>query len=109
MINEILYRAGTGYPENTGLEFIELHNPTGAAVDVSNWAFTSGTDYTFPAGTIIPAGGYVVVASNPALVQSAYGISGVFGPWAAGSFARRTAEKKSRSPSQAQVSGSLRK
>ena len=58
VINEILYRPGSGFPENTALEFIELHNPTAATVDVSDWAITSGTSFTIPAGTAIPAGGY---------------------------------------------------
>src|SRR6187200_2868526 len=93
VINEIMYRPGAGVPENTGLEFIELHNPSAAAVEMSNWAITSGTSFTFPVGTIIPAGGYVVVAGNPALVQSTYGISGVFGPWAAGSTLANGGEK----------------
>ena len=41
IVNEIMYRPGTGFPENTGLEFIELHNPTAAPVDVSGWAVRS--------------------------------------------------------------------
>ena len=93
VINEIMYRPGTTYPENTGLEFLELHNTDAAAVDISGWALTSGTAFTFPAATSIPAGGFLVVAANPTLVQNAYGISGVFGPWAAGSSLSNSGEK----------------
>ncbi len=84
VINEILYRPGTGYPENTGLEFIELHNPTGDAIDVGGWALTNGVPYTIPAATVIAPGGFLVIAADPAQVQALYGIAGVLGPWAAG-------------------------
>ena len=93
VINEIFYRPGTAFPENTGLEFIELHNPTNTAVEIGGWAITSGTSYTFPANTTLPAGGYLVVAANPTLVQNSYGISGVLGPWASGSTLANGGEK----------------
>lgn len=93
IVNEFLYRPGAGYPENTGLEFIELHNTTAAAVDVSGWALTSGVPYTIPPATTIAAGGFLVIASNPALVQGAYGITGVLGPWTAGSSLSGKGEK----------------
>lgn len=95
VINEIMYRPTptTVYPENTGLEYIELHNPTAAAVDVSGWAITSGTSFTFSPGVTIPAGGYRVVAANPSLLESAFGISGVLGPWGAGSTLANGGEK----------------
>ena len=93
VVNEIMYRPGSAFPENVGLEFIELHNTTALAVDVGGWALTSGVDFTFPAGASIPAGGYVVVASNAGLVQSTYGISGVFGPWVAGTSLSNSGEK----------------
>lgn len=85
VINEILYRPGTGYPENTDLEFIEIHNPDTAAVDMSGWGITTGADYTFPSGTSIPAGGYLIVSPNPSALQAATGLSGVLGPWKTGS------------------------
>ena len=84
VINEIMYRPGTGYPENTGLEFIEIHNPDSEDVDLSGWAITTGADFTFPSGTILPAGGFASSASDPTALQSVAGIGGVFGPWASG-------------------------
>ena len=93
VINEIMYRPGTGYPENTAREFIELHNVTDSAVDVGGWALTSGAGYTLPAGTIIAARGFLVIAADPAQVQSAYGISGVLGPWTAGAALSNNGEK----------------
>src|SRR6476469_5074163 len=65
VLNEIMYRPGIGYPEPTALEFIELYNPSTQAVDVSGWALTSGVSFTFPAGTAIPAGSYVVIGADP--------------------------------------------
>ena len=97
VINEIMYRPGTTTPtftgENAAREFIELHNPAAAAVDISGWALTSGVGYTFPAATAIPGGGFVVIASDPAAVQTLYGISGVFGPWTAGATLSNSGEK----------------
>lgn len=81
VINEIMYRPGTTFPEDTRREFIELHNTDVAAVNIAGWAFTSGISYTFPAGTMIPAGGFVLVSANPNEAQLAYGRADFFGPW----------------------------
>jgi hypothetical protein len=80
LINEIMYRPGSTYPENTALEFIEIYNPDTAAVDISGWAITTGADYVFPASTSIAAGGYLVIAANPTTL----GVAGALGPWEAG-------------------------
>jgi hypothetical protein len=84
VINEIMFRPATGYPENPALEFVEIHNPGAFAVNVSGWAFTQGIDYTLPAGTSIPAGGYLVVAADPVLLQAAHpSLTNLRGPWPA--------------------------
>lgn len=63
VINEIFYHA----IEPSEEQWVELHNRSGAPVDISLWKFTDGMSYQFPAGTApIPAGGYVVVSWNPA-------------------------------------------
>ena len=46
-------------------EFIELHNTGDTAVSLEDWEFTKGVRFTFPAGAIIEAGGFLVVAKNP--------------------------------------------
>jgi hypothetical protein len=87
VINEIMFRPGTGYPENTNLEFIEIHNPDTTAVDLSGWAITSGADYTFASGTTLPAGGFIVVAANPTTLKAASASAAaatVVGPWKTG-------------------------
>lgn len=44
-------------------EFIELHNTSGAAVDIAGWRLfqTSGIVHTFAAPTVIPAGGFLTL------------------------------------------------
>ena len=88
VINEIMYRPGTGYPENEALQFIEIHNPDAAAVNIGGWALTKGVDYIFPAGTTIAAGGFIVVAANPVTL----GMAGALGPWQAGDTLSDTGE-----------------
>ena len=108
VINEINYRPGTGYPENTALEFIEILNPDAAAVDVSGWQFTSGVSFTIPNGTILPAGGFLVVAANPIALQAAQpGLTGVFGPWAPGGGLSNKGEKITLSRPDALLPGAL--
>ncbi len=79
-VNEINYNPA----RNTQLsEFIELYNPTAAAVDLSNWRLAKGLDYIFPSGASIPAGGYLVIAGNPVTIQALYGVTAL-GPWTGG-------------------------
>lgn len=61
-------------------EWIELYNQMAVNVDISGWKMANGIDYTFPSGTVIPRGGYLVVAKNPANPDLS-GVSGVKGPF----------------------------
>jgi hypothetical protein len=80
VINEIHYNPA----DNTVLEeFIELYNPTGAPLDVSQWELSGAVDYTFPPATVIPGHGFLVVAQEPATIQARYGVSAL-GPWGGG-------------------------
>ena len=66
-------------------EFIEFHNPTEAAIDLSGWRINSGVDFTFPAGAVIPAGGFRVVAESPSAFGLAFPLAGpADGPWTGG-------------------------
>ena len=49
-------------------EWIELFNQMGIKVDVSGWKI-EGVGYTFPKGTIINPGAYLVVAKTPGVGQ----------------------------------------
>jgi hypothetical protein len=94
VINEIMYNS-----VDDNEEYIELFNPTGTAASLSEpnsgWRLAGGVDYTFPVGTVLPAGGrlvivgfdpYVETAKRDALV-AAYKVAvltpgvNVFGPW----------------------------
>lgn len=61
VINEIMYNPISG---DSSEEFVELHNHTDRAVDVSGWRLTDGIDYRFPTNSTLPAGGYFVVARD---------------------------------------------
>jgi hypothetical protein len=77
VINEIFYKAPNDLPE----QWLELYNRTNAPVDVSGWELSEGVDYSFAAGTSIPAGGYLVVAWDPAAFTTRHpGVTAV-GPW----------------------------
>ena len=62
------------------VEFVELFNAGPAPVDLGGWSFTEGVAYTFPAGSSIPAGGYLVVGESPAALLAKFGVT-AFGPW----------------------------
>ncbi len=61
VINEIFYNPPSGDSDD---EFVELFNRSAAPVNLAGWNFTSGIDFKFPAGTSIPAGGYLVLGRN---------------------------------------------
>jgi len=49
------------------LEFIEIHNPTGATVSLTDWRIRGGIDFDFAAGTTIGAGQTrVIISFDPA-------------------------------------------
>lgn len=74
VFNEINYNPAGASEDG---EWIELHNQMAVNVDLSHWRISGGIDYAFPAGTVIPGKGFLVVAKNPA----ASGVTGALGPW----------------------------
>src|SRR5688572_28218370 len=62
------------------VEFIELHNTTGASVNLSGWSLSDAAEFTFPTGTTIGPGGFAVVTENTNAFRLKFGFS-VFGPW----------------------------
>lgn len=82
IITEIMYN-----PPESGtdsLEYIELHNFHNLPTNISGWTFTplSSIEHTFPAGTIMPPGGYIVLAKNGSAFQSVFGFTPAV--WTAG-------------------------
>src|SRR5688500_9302806 len=80
VFNEIMYHPAAG--ESTR-EFVEFHNLLAADVDVSRWTLRGGIDFDFAEGTIVPAGGRLVLALNPEALRAASGYDGeIVGPFA---------------------------
>ena len=63
------------------LEFVEIFNAQPYFEDMSGYRLAGDIDYVFPANTILPGGGYLVVAKAPKDVQSVYHLQSVFGPY----------------------------
>ncbi len=63
VINEINYNSAD---DRDGGDWVELHNPTAATVDVSGWYFEdeSGNFFGLPAKTLLAPGGYLVLAES---------------------------------------------
>jgi hypothetical protein len=70
VINEIFYRAPNDIED---LQFVELHNSTGDAVDLSGWKLARGIEYSFPEGSKLVGQGYLVLAGNSERFQEYYG------------------------------------
>ncbi len=54
--------------QDTFPDWVELHNPDGAPVDLSGWSLSDNDQprrYVLPAGTVLPAGGYLVIWCAP--------------------------------------------
>lgn len=79
VINEILYHPPD---DREDLQFIELHNPGPAAVDLSGWSLTQAVEFVFPRQTTLPPGGYVLVCRDLTAFKSVWGarlnVAGVF-------------------------------
>ncbi len=86
VISEIQYNPASG---NTGNEYIELHNISGQTVyledlvrretspdvfvdETVSWSFTNGINYTFPAGTSLASGEFLIVAKDAAAFNEYY-------------------------------------
>jgi hypothetical protein len=78
VFNEIMYNSAV-----SGASFIELHSlATNTTFDLSNWRI-EGAGFTFAPGTLLPPGGYIVVAKDRATFAATYGnnitLAGEFG------------------------------
>ena len=67
-------------------EFFELYNSNDAEVDLTGWTVSTekkdGLEFTFPPGSSIDAGAYIVVAKDVDFFESHYKSSvDVYGPF----------------------------
>jgi hypothetical protein len=73
----------TPAPRTDGLntEYVEIYNSNPWWDDLGGYQLAGQVQYTFPSPTIVPGGGFLVVAAAPADVEAAYGITNVIGPY----------------------------
>ncbi|MCX6905486.1 MAG: lamin tail domain-containing protein [Verrucomicrobia bacterium] len=81
VFSEVMYHP-PDRPDEFDLEFIELFNSNPWFEDISGYRISGDIDYTFPEGTLLQGGAFLVVARSPADVQAIYGIANVMGPYA---------------------------
>lgn len=65
-------------------DWVELKNQTDAPIDLSNWVFKDSedtNDYVFPAGTLLPASGRLVLAQTAQKFQCLYPDIPFIGPF----------------------------
>jgi regulation of enolase protein 1 (concanavalin A-like superfamily) len=80
-ISEIMYKPA---PRSDGynVEFIELYNSNPWFHDIGGYQIVADNlQYTVPARTTIPGGGFLVIAASPSSLQTLYGITNVLGPY----------------------------
>ncbi|MFN0051796.1 MAG: lamin tail domain-containing protein [Planctomycetales bacterium] len=69
VINEIFYHA----PDDLdGLQWIELHNSGTMPVDISGWRLGKSIEFTFPANSSVPPGGFLVLCKDAQLFSEFY-------------------------------------
>jgi parallel beta-helix repeat protein len=76
VINELMYDPLDGEDAD---EYVELYNAGYGSVDLSDWRFSDGIDFTFPQGTVLDEGEYLVVCKDLNRVGLAYGINNAIG------------------------------
>ncbi|MFP4469127.1 MAG: lamin tail domain-containing protein [Bacteroidales bacterium] len=84
VINEIMYNPPPELGNDDYWEYLEIYNNENETVDLSNWYFSNGIEFTFEPGTVIGAGEYLVIARVPDSIASFYGITNLVGPFAGG-------------------------
>ncbi|MCA9152243.1 MAG: lamin tail domain-containing protein, partial [Planctomycetales bacterium] len=81
VINEVMYHfrphtVGSNEPQSeyqeVDEEWIELFNRSDRTVDLSNWQFDDAISYTFPVGTTMAPGGYLVITNDTAQLKAKY-------------------------------------
>jgi len=80
VINEIMYNDIT---LEDSLEYFEIYNNSTLDANISGYEVTEGVEYTFPANTVIPSHGFIVIAKNADLINSVFNITGTH-QWTSG-------------------------
>lgn len=80
ILSEIMYHP-PARADGRNLEFVELANARSVGEDLSGWRLSGDIDYVFPAGLVLPAGEFLVIAAAPEDIKAVYGITNVLGPY----------------------------
>src|SRR5882724_1569174 len=78
VFNEIMYHPASNEP---ALEWLELYNQMSVNMDLSGWSLDGAVQFKFTEGTVVPGGGYLVVAIAPATLAAATGYTNAYGPF----------------------------
>ena len=79
VVTEVMYHAAPdGAIPADSLDFIEFHNNGATDVDLSNVFFAEGLNYSFPNGTMLAPGNYIVLVNSLPEFQMKYLATGVF-------------------------------
>ena len=78
VINEIMYHP---FSERDDDCYVELYNRGRSPVDLGDWAFTKGIEFTFARGMILPPDAYLVVARNSQALRTKYGVTNCVGDY----------------------------
>src|SRR5215207_9598616 len=70
IFNEVQYHPAD---ELTQTEWVELRSLQAVDVDIGKWRIEGGISYTFAEGTVMPGGGYLVIAANPGAIPGSLG------------------------------------
>lgn len=62
-------------------QWVELFNRASNAVDLTGWRLDEGIDFRFSSNTVIPPGGYLVAAKDPAALLAKFPGLPVVGPY----------------------------
>ena len=81
VFSEIMYKPPPRTDTNN-CEYLEIYNSQPYFHDISGYQITcADMNCTFPSNTIIPAGGFLVVAASPGSIENVYGVTNVMGPY----------------------------
>ena len=73
LITEIMYHPpDIAETDGDAFEFLELKNVAATHLDLSGVRFTNGINFTFPNGTVVAPGEFIVLASNPTEFANKY-------------------------------------
>jgi hypothetical protein len=78
IINEVHYDPAS---DSAPAEFVELYNASSTNIDLSGWQLAGGIGYTFPPGTELTNGGYLVVTLDAGFFAADFPGVAALGPF----------------------------